>query len=198
MKIIGLTGGIASGKTTVAGYLSAKHHLLVIDADYISHQLFVRSQIQNQIIQTFNSFDILDQAGVIDRRKLSQLIFSDLKLKSQLESILHPLIISQIKTQIHNHKERGTATKIILSAPLLIETELADFCDEIIVLDLRPELQFKRLLARQPDLIPLETKQIIAAQTPASVRNKYATHLLLNNSTLAHLFSQVDQIMSLS
>src|SRR3989344_8046141 len=120
--IIGITGPIGSGKTTVAKLFS-RRHFSRIDADEIGHELLKNSQIKNKIIKEFGN-EILDNRKTIDRNKLGNIVFNDDRKLKKLNSIMHLTIINEIKNQIKIIQTKcGDNVKIIIDAPLLFETK---------------------------------------------------------------------------
>ena len=142
-KVIGLTGGIASGKTTVCKFIE-KNGYQVIDSDKVSRELSEKGMpCFNAIISTFGE-EYLSFDGEIDRKKLGELIFGDFKSKELLNSITHPIIIDELVRRINNVEE-GI---IFIEIPLLYECKLEYLCDKIICVYLAKDIQVKRLMAR--------------------------------------------------
>ena len=131
--IIGITGSIGSGKTAIAKIFS-KHHFTRIDADEIAHQIIKKkSYAYKKIIKEFGN-GILDKKRNIDRKKLGNIVFnSDKKLK-KLNSIMHTIIVREIKNQIKKIQRKcGDNAKIVIDAPLLLETKTKNLVENIIV-----------------------------------------------------------------
>ena len=128
MLKVGLTGGIASGKSTVSQLFSTLG-IDIIDADLIAHQLVEPGQdCLDKITQTFGGNFLLNN-GELDRQQLRQVIFSDLEARQQLEAILHPIIRQQLITQSDN----SSSTYCILSVPLLIEAKMTSLVNRVFV-----------------------------------------------------------------
>ncbi|MFV2032751.1 MAG: dephospho-CoA kinase [Gammaproteobacteria bacterium] len=144
MLKIGLTGGVASGKTTISNLFSS-HGTPIIDTDTISHQLLdVDRPGYIQVVQYFGN-EILQQDGQIDRRRLRRLVFSDQAEKLWLEGILHPMIYQQVEHQI---SQNNAADYIIVVIPLLFEANFQSLVDRILVVDCSEETQIQRLTDR--------------------------------------------------
>lgn len=144
--IIGLTGGIACGKSTVADYLQ-KQGLFVIDADAISHEVTAPGgEALSPIAEAFGS-SVFTQEGQLNRRALGELVFSDVGLRRLLEGIIHPLVQRRTVQAIREAGRQGESI-VVLNVPLLFETGMDALCDECWVVSLDRETQVKRLMAR--------------------------------------------------
>lgn len=144
--IIGLTGGIACGKSTVADYLE-KQGLFVIDADAISHEVTAPGgEALAPIAEAFGS-GVFTAEGQLNRRALGELVFSDVGLRRTLEGIIHPLVQRKTVQTIREAEKQGERV-VVLNVPLLFETGMDALCDECWVVSLDRETQVKRLMAR--------------------------------------------------
>lgn len=190
MLKVGLTGGIGSGKTTVAK-IFAKLNVPVIDADEIAHRLVEKGQpALAQIRQEFGP-DILSQDGSLDRKKLGERIFSDpeQKQKQKLESILHPLIYKTIQSEV----ERLNAPYCIICIPLLFETGMAHFVDRVLVIDCPVEMQIERVKTR--DNLTIERIQsVINSQISREFRKEKADDLIDSTVPDYRLAEQVKKL----
>ena len=184
---IGLTGGIASGKTTVSDYFK-RIGIPVIDADVISHEVTKpNGSAFKEIISSFGS-NILDDNGLIDRKKMRSIIFDDASKKKILEGIIHP----KVREEMFNLVSQSNDHYLILSVPLLIETGMNKMMDRILVVDCSVETQIERLIQR--DKINLdEAKSILRNQTNRTTRLRLADDLIVNekNVTLNELEKEV-------
>lgn len=188
MLRIGLTGGIGSGKSTVAA-LFAEHAVPVIDADAIAHRLTLPDGIATEkIIQAFGT-DILAPDKSLDRKRLAARVFNDPSQRARLEAILHPLIRAEMQSAIHEVK----APYCLLVIPLLIETQQQDLVDRILVVDVDKNTQLQRTRARDGRSVD-EIRAILAAQIDRSQRLKQADDHITNNADLGALKSQVDAL----
>ena len=185
MFIVGLTGGIASGKSTASSYFETLG-IPVIDADTIARQLVQPGQpALQQIIRHFGE-SILDNTGELDRTALRAIVFSDAAARQDLEAILHPLIRAEMQRRI------GTLAGpyCILAIPLLIETGQTDMVDRILLIDTDETLQYQRL--RQRDKLDDHTiSAIIHAQASRQQRLLAADDVALNTGTIAELQAQL-------
>jgi dephospho-CoA kinase len=182
---IGLTGGIASGKTTVSNSF-AKLGVPVIDADVIARALVEPGQPALElIIQTFGP-EIINTTCRLNRAKLRQQIYADKLERQRLEAILHPRIKKTMQEQIARLRE----PYCLLSIPLLLETGMLDIVDRVLVVDCPPALQRQRLKARD-GVNPKEIEQIIKAQATREARLAIANEVIYNDSSLEDLQKQV-------
>ena len=184
---IGLTGGIASGKTTVSDFFK-QFGTKVIDADVISHQVTKPDGTAFQeIISSFGS-SVLDENGLIDRKKMRKIIFDDANKKEMLERIIHP----KVREEMFNLASQSNDHYLIVSVPLLVETGMNEMMDRTLVVDCSEETQIERLIHR--DKITLgEAQSILRNQTNRSTRLKAADDLIVNekNVTLNELEKEV-------
>jgi dephospho-CoA kinase len=190
--ILGVTGSLGSGKSTVARMFEACGGE-VIDADKIGHSyLDPGTGIYRKIIKVFGN-SILNPDRSIDRHKLSGLAFRDRKNLNKLNRILHPRIIREIKSRIKYSK----SSVLILDAPLLIEFGLQALVDKLIVVKINRVNQLKRLSERK---VPLSNKQAlrrIKFQMPLKDKIRLADFVIDNNGTLSQTRKQVGQIRRL-
>ena len=190
---IGLTGGIASGKTTVSDFFK-QFGTKVIDADVISHQVTKPDGTAFQeIISSFGS-SVLDENGLIDRKKMRKIIFDDVSKKEMLERIIHP----KVREEMFNLASQSNDHYLIVSVPLLVETGMNEMMDRTLVVDCSEETQIERLMHR--DKITLgEAKSILRNQTNRSTRLKASDDLIVNekNVTLNELEKEVLELNKL-
>ena len=185
MLIIGLTGGIGCGKTTITNLFSALN-IPISDADLIAHQLVEPGQpALAEIVQLFGS-EVISKEGRLDRAMLKKLIFKEPKAKEQLENILHPLIFAKM----NRWATQQESPYVIFSIPLLIETHQQKLVDRILVIDLSEAQQVSRVIERD-QLSKEAVLRIISAQTPRLKRREVADDLILNSHSIEQLKHQV-------
>lgn len=195
--IVGITGGIACGKTTVSDLLSEKG-AMPINADEIGHQLLkADSPVIGELVNTFGQ-DILEESGDVSRKKLGAIVFNDKAAREQLNAILHPLIIQRSRACARQLAAEDPACIVLLDAPLLIEAGAYDTVDVIVVVTASPETQLQRTLergiAQGRPLTESEVQARIEAQMPVAEKVKYADVVIKNEGTLAELHRQVDNL----
>tara|TARA_R110002050_G_scaffold9504_1_gene32878 strand:- start:18130 stop:18765 length:636 start_codon:yes stop_codon:yes gene_type:complete len=188
MLKIGLTGGIASGKSTVCR-LFAQYDIPIIDADVIARQLVEPQQAAyKEIIRTFGHQICLSN-GELNRQHLRQLIFSDDKAKQQLELILHP----RIRMQLLQQSNALHSPYCILAVPLLIEANMTQLVDRVLLIDIDLPLQLTRLCER--DNITVDDAQLmINSQTSRQQRLVAADDIITNNNGLDNIKKNVENL----
>ena len=190
--IIGITGSIGSGKTTIAKLFS-RHWYNRIDADEIGHELIKKNSVAyKKIINEFGNI-LLDKSKNINRKELGNVVFNDNKKLKKLNSITHPLIVQEIRNQIKQIKQKcGSKTKIIIDAPLLLETKTKNLVDKIIVVKCNKENIIKRLNKKYPKE---KIEKILKTQMPLNKKLEYADFVIDNNRNIWHLERQVKIII---
>lgn len=185
IKVIGLTGGIASGKSTVSDVL-AELGAVIIDADLLSREVTLPgSKGLRRIRQVFGE-GILTPDGTLDRHRLGEIIFHDDSARARLNSIIHPLVIERTTEQLRalqdRAKEQGKALVAVVDAPLLIEAGVDSICDEIWVVAVSREVQAERLMKREGYMLD-EALSRIDAQMPLDEKKRRATRVIDNEGT---------------
>ncbi|AHG75329.1 Dephospho-CoA kinase [Mannheimia varigena USDA-ARS-USMARC-1296] len=173
--VVGLTGGIGSGKTTISD-LFAELGVEIIDADIFARQVVEKgSPLLEKIIEHFGQ-QILTAEKELDRTALRQIVFNDEAEKTWLNNLVHPAIREAMVKKL----QESTACYVIWVVPLLIENKLTEFCDRVLVVDVLPEIQLERATKR--DKSKEETiKNIMAAQVSRDERLSYADDVIENN-----------------
>lgn len=177
MKIVGLTGGIASGKSTVSAWFK-KQGVKVIDADQIVRELQQpHSKLLEQLAQIFGN-QILNEDGSLNRDQLGKLIFHDEVLKKQLEEIIHPAVKARMKQEIAQAKQDKEAL-IILDIPLLYESGFDTLTDLNLVVYIPEQLQIKRLMKR--DQISQDYALAKIKAQLSLEEKKHRAHIVIDN-----------------
>ncbi|NBI40852.1 dephospho-CoA kinase [[Haemophilus] felis] len=185
--IVGLTGGIGSGKSMVAE-LFAKLNVPIIDADVVAREVVAKgSPLLHQIAEHFGA-QILLPSGELDRAQLRQIVFQDPKQKQWLNHLLHPAIRVEMLRQL----EAQTFPYVIWVVPLLIENNLTEFCQRVLVVDVPPETQLQRASLRDnADIVQI--KQIMAAQVSRETRLSMADDVIDNRLPLHQALPSLQQ-----
>jgi dephospho-CoA kinase len=190
-RIIGLTGGIATGKTTVADYLASGYNLPIFDADiYARDAVAVGSPILSAIAQRYGT-DILLPDGNLNRQKLGEVIFARPDERSWIEGLIHPYVGDRFLQAI----AQSSAPTLVLVIPLLFEAKMTDLMTEIWVVSCSPSQQLQRLIQRN-HLTPEQAQARINSQMPLAEKASLANVVLDNSSTLEILLQQVDAALT--
>jgi len=187
-KILGLTGGIATGKSTVSGFFQ-QLGITIVDADLIARE--VVSPNSPALIEITNQFgdDILLPSGELNRAQLRHIIFHDTKAKAWLNALLHPLIRQEIVAQLNSTK----GPYVVLDAPLLFENGLDKLCAKTVVVDIPREMQISRA-AKRDKVTQEQIRNIIEAQMPREEKLAKADIIIDNSKSIENTQSQVNSI----
>lgn len=185
---IGLTGGIATGKSTVGRILRQKG-IIVISSDELAHQAMLPGSATYQLIVAEFSPKILTTDGEINRRLLGEIVFKDEAARKKLEQIVHPFVINGIRKSLELYSKQGVRI-VVVEIPLLFEVGLTDLFDQIWVVSSTFESQLQRIHERD-GLTEEEAKKRIAAQLPLKEKEKRADVVIKNDSNLDSLEKQV-------
>ena len=186
--IVGLTGGIASGKSTVSN-LFRKYGIEIVDADKVAKEVSEKKESIEKISNIFGK-DILDSDGKIVREKLREKAFKNRELLQELNKIIHPQVMEYFKRK----KEENSKDEILIfDIPLLYETKIEYLCDKIIVVGVDVQKQIRRVVARDGSSEEL-AKKIIFNQMPLDEKIKKADIVIMNDGTLDELEAKVMKI----
>jgi dephospho-CoA kinase len=188
--VVGLTGGIGSGKSAAAE-LFAAHGAVIVDADEIAHELTTANgEAMPEIVWAFGS-GILNADGALDRKAMRQLVFEDPAARQRLEGILHPLIRQTSDRRVASAEFPASTGYVVLVVPLLIESKnYHDRVDRIAVVDCREETQIQRVMARN-SMSREDVLLILAAQASRQQRLAAADDVIDNDADLASLSRQI-------
>ena len=188
--IVGLTGGIGSGKTQVSNTFEALG-VPVIDTDLISHAVTAPNGLAIPAIREAFGDAVIDPSGKLDRVKMRELVFRDEKARHKLEAILHPHIANVTMASISQHSD---APYVVLVVPLLAESaQWIDRCDRILVIDCEVQTQIDRVMARS-GMTREQVLAIIATQATREARRAIANEVIVNESTIEALTQQVKRL----
>lgn len=188
MFVLGLTGGIGSGKSAVAACFK-KYGIKVVDADIAARKVVEPGMPALQAIAEHFGEHVLQTDGTLDRTALRSIVFNDALQRQWLEQLLHPAIGEWIASEIAS----ATSAYVILESPLLLETEQRKSTQRTLVVDVSKELQIERATARD-DNSREQIEAIIAAQLPRKERLARADDVIDNSGSLADLESAVDTL----
>ncbi len=182
LYIIGLTGGIASGKTTVANILKKKG-AAVLDADKVSKELVKKGEPAfKDIIKVFGN-QVVDKEGNLKRNELSKIVFYDDTMRLKLEKIIHPRVIENFKQKIEEIKKNSPNKIIVMDVPLLIESNMNKMTDEVWVVAVSKEIQLQRIIDRDK-ISYKDALRKIESQMPLEEKLKYADRVINTDKTL--------------
>ena len=191
MLRLGLTGGIASGKSAVAAMLR-EMGFAVLDADALAHKLIEPGQAAYaEVLQEFGP-SIADTSGRIDRAKLGAMVFADLAKLDHLNAIVHPRVAEVILSQFEVWRRSGVRDAVFVEAALLVESGIHKKLDGLVVVWCRPEQQLERLLAR--GLSQTEARHRIGAQLPVEEKLRLATEKIDCSGSLEETSRQVEAL----
>jgi len=191
MKVIGLTGGIGSGKSTVSQFL-AELGAIIIDADKIGHEVFKPgTEAWREVVSAFGKRVRADD-GAIDRKKLSAIVFDNPEARVKLNEIMHPLIYEVVKAQLEEYRRKGAGV-VVLEASLLIEAGWTSLVDKVWVTT-APEATVLKRLKKRGGLSEAESRARIHSQLPTEERLKYANVVIDTNCDLKELKAKVKEL----
>ncbi len=195
MKIIGLTGGIGTGKSTVSAYLAQKG-CKIIDADLISHQMTeAGSPCLAEIRDAFGE-EVFLRDGNLDRKKVGRLVFADAEKKETLEQIITRRVIEKTLRILQDCRAQQEDL-VVLDAPLLFECGMQRYTDETWLVVCRTETRLRRIAARD-GLAEEDIQKRIANQMSTEQKEKLADYIIDNSRDLAWLYAQIDTLLAKS
>ncbi len=194
MLRVGLTGGIGTGKSTVAGMFE-ELGCVVLRLDQLGHELMAPGRpAYDEIIRTFGA-EVRAPDGTIDRNKLAQLVFADPAQLARLNAIVHPCVLEETERRLEEIAHDMPDAIVIVEAALLVESGYHRRLDKLIVTWCTREQQRARLIERT-GLSPAEAEQRIAAQMPQAEKRRHADYLIDCSSTLESTRAQVERVVA--
>ena len=194
MLRVGLTGGIATGKSTV-GLMFVELGCHLIDADHISHQFFQPGEaVYSAVIQAFGE-RILSADRTINRKVLGEIVFNDAEARKKLNQLVHPAVVQRQRDWLNEMEARDPGGISIVDATLMIEVGTYKNYDKVIVVTCRPEIQKQRLRTRS-GLSEEEIEARVRSQMPLEEKVKYADFVIDNSGDLPDTRRQVEQVNS--
>ncbi|HEX6581208.1 MAG TPA: dephospho-CoA kinase [Actinomycetota bacterium] len=192
MLLVGLTGGIGSGKSTVARLLE-RRGAVVIDADHLAREAVARGTTGfDRVVDTFGP-GVLKPDGDLDRVRLAAIIFADPERRAALEAIVHPEVAKRFGERVEELRDSGRV--VVYVSPLLVELGLAPAFDVVVIVTASPHLRVSRV-ASDRDLSPEDVRARMAAQATDEQRMEVADVLVDNDGSLAELEPQIDRLWS--
>ncbi|MCK4368605.1 MAG: dephospho-CoA kinase [Dehalococcoidales bacterium] len=194
MKVIGLTGGIGSGKSTVSGFLK-ELGAVIIDADRVGHEVLKPdSGAWREVVAAFGK-EILTPDGDIDRRKLGEIVFANNEALARLNQIMHPRIYALVKALIEEYRQQGVGV-VVLEAPVLLEAGRPSLLDEVdeVWVTVAPESTVLKRLKKKLGLSEPESLARIRSQLPPEEKIKHADVVIDTDCSLDELKSRVKKL----
>jgi dephospho-CoA kinase len=191
--VIALTGGIGSGKSSVAGIL-AELGAAVIDTDEIAHRLTAAGQPGARAVAEHFGAAYLGADGALDRDRMRELVFADRQARQKLEAVLHPMIRAAVGVEMAAVAKRGEAPYVVIVVPLLIETgAYGNLARRVLVVDCDEQQQVARV-SRRSQLAATAVQAIMATQASRAERLRHADDIVRNDGDLAALRSAVEAL----
>ena len=193
MKVLGITGGVGAGKSTVLTYLFEKYHARVIQADQAAHMLQEPGQACYEEIRKLFGSGILDEGGAIDRKRLGDIVFGNPERLEQLNRVVHPAVKAYIIEEIKKERTAGQVPFVVIEAALLLEDHYEEICDEIWYIRTDPSVRKRRLM---------ETRGYSMERTEAIMKTQLSDalfceqcHFLVDNSSdfIENTYEQIDR-----
>ena len=191
MVVIGVTGGVGTGKSTVAKMFK-ELGAVVLDADAIAHQLMEPKRLcWRRVVDAFGE-EVLNEDQSINRRRLAEIVFGDVQRRRDLEAIIHPQVLRQIKQRLHRLGRSRRVRAVVLDVPLLVEVDAQGMADALVVVTAPRDVQLERLAHRYGE--PGEAQARIEAQMELSAKAALADVVVDNAGTLDATRTQVKRI----
>jgi len=192
-KIIGILGGIASGKSTVAGCF-AQLGCAVIEADKLAHAVLEESDVKEAVLSVFGK-DILDNNGRINRQSLARIAFQDSGSIQRLNGLIHPRVMAEIRRRIEVYRQNPQVKGIVLDVPLLAEAGGLELCDVVIFVDAPLQIRLQRW-KKNTNYDENELKKRENFQISLDKKKSLAHYIISNNSDASEVAGQVAQLFS--
>ena len=192
MRLVGLTGGIASGKSTVAKRLARVHAIPVVDADVVAREVVAPGTDGLAAVVDVFGPAVLDASGGLDRPALGRIVFRDDDARARLNAVVHPLVGEATRRRLEVLEAEGERL-VVHDVPLLVENGLAGAYADVVVVMASVQVRLQRLVTERG--MPAEDARArIAAQATDAQRRAVATHVIRNEGTLAQLEARVDEV----
>jgi dephospho-CoA kinase len=192
LYIVGVTGGIASGKSTLVPRLAAALPSVVIDADRVGHAVLELPEVRRALAAEFGP-DVLDGAGRVQRSVVGARAFASPGALAALDRITRPPLLSQVEQAMADAAAGGFVGLLVLDAALLVEWDKGGWCDRVISVVADPGLRARRLVHRT-GMAQALAEQRIAAQLPDAARAAYADETIVNDGTLSDFEARADEL----
>ena len=193
MEIIGLTGGIGTGKSTVSNFLR-EQNFAIVDADLISREVVEPGKpLLKELEEAFGS-EIINEDGSLNRKGLAAIVFNDVEQRKLMDSIMHKEILAEMRRCMESYQEQGTHQGIIIDAPLLFEIGLEKWCGQVWLVTADMDIRIQRVCARD-NAVPEEVEARIRNQMSDDEKRKLSDEILDNSGTLESLHKQITELL---
>ena len=189
MKTIGITGGVGAGKSTVLSYLEEKYHAFVLQADLVGHKVMEPGERCYEPVVALFGKNVLKEDKTIDRRMVSDVVFSHEELLQELEHIIHPAVKEYILEQLSEKEKKGQSLCVV-EAALLLEENYQAFCDQVWYIHTDKEIRMERL-AMSRGYTREKAQSIIDSQASEEYFRSHADYIIENNGDLKRTYKQI-------
>lgn len=195
MRIIGITGGVGSGKSAVLDFLAKHDAVAVIDADKVAHQLQDKGRAgYEEIVKVFGQ-EVLDSGGIIDRGKLGAIVFHDEGQLLKLNAIMHPLVKQEIMRQLQEYAAHMSVAYVFIEAALLIEEHYDEICDELWYIYVQEEQRMQRL-KQSRGYSEEKIIQMMGCQLEEEVFRRHCQVVIDNNGSIEETYRQIREVLA--
>lgn len=195
MKIIGITGGIGTGKSTVLNLLKQEYHAYIVEADKLAHELMLPGEaVYHRITDIFGT-DILNIDGTIDRNRLGAIVFKDADSLRKLNEVVHPAVKQYILQDMETKKKEGNVEYYVIEAALLIEDGYKTICDELWYIYVEREERIKRLIAGRGGSRE-KWEYVIGNQSSDDYYRMNCDYVVDNGGSFEHTINIVKELLS--
>lgn len=194
LKIIGITGQVGSGKSTVANIMKDSFNAHLILTDIIAHDYMKKGAICYQLIINYFGNDILDESGEIDRRKLSQIVFKDSTKLNDLNDMVHPYVMNYVFDEIRRLKKENRVEYVIIETALLIEAGYKEICDEVWYVTISDETRRERL-RKSRGYSDEKIASILKNQLEEKIMHENSTGIIDNNGEMDEIIKQIELLL---
>lgn len=193
MKVLGITGGVGAGKTTVLNYMENRYGARVIQADQVAHRLMEPGQICHQRIAASFGTQILRKDGTIDRGKLGAQVFQNREKLRRLNELVHPAVKEWIRREIEKSRREAKTPFLVIEAALLIEEHYEEICDELWYVRADTEVRLRRLMESR-GYTRERSRSIMANQLPDEVFRRHCQFVVDNGGDIVeNTYEQIDR-----
>ena len=191
MKILGITGGVGAGKSTVLDFLKEKYHAYVIQADLVGHLVMEPDgSCYDRVVALFGK-QVIKNDKTIDRKMVSDVVFGSEIMRQSLDAIIHPAVRQYILNQIEQQREAGCSL-VVVEAALLLEEHYEKFCDKVWYVHTDREIRISRLMENR-GYSREKSESIISSQAPDEYFAKHADYIIRNNGDIKDTWLQVEE-----